>query len=249
MKYLIFSDESGSWHEEGYYIRSWIRITPTQYPQLQKEIIFAKYKNGGIKELKWDKFKKNSERFKTIFDVDFKIFVTITKTDHFKPQNYNIIKAIEEFPTSTGGPKLTGKIKNKIINSVKNELFLNYFEKTHIENSKDALLLDEKPEEYKYSIDTPQYLNREWEEIAKECGINNVEIIKKSEKCPGIELADIVCGCISGKIQNNKKAETIYTEFIKPKMLDMYTSKIPNPNLIFYNDFSEEEKKKLNIFR
>ncbi len=105
----------------------------------------------------------------------------------------------------------------------------------------------EDPNEYKYFVDNPQYKN--WKELAEECGIKNVEIIEKSEEYPGIELADIVCGCISDKIKSEKKAETAYVEFIKPRMLDMYSNKIPNPNLIFFKYFSEDEQKKLDIFR
>ncbi|MEA2087112.1 MAG: hypothetical protein U9O91_03335 [Candidatus Caldatribacteriota bacterium] len=47
----------------------------------------------------------------------------------------------------------------------------------------------ENPKEYKYIIDTPQYLDREWENIAKECGIQQIDIIKISANRPGIELA------------------------------------------------------------
>jgi hypothetical protein len=195
MKFLIFSDESGRWNMGKYYIRSWIRITPENYDLLRKEIIFSKYETG-VKELKWGKFKKNHARFKNIFSVDFDIFITISKPDHFQFREYNIITVIENLPISTGGRELTNKIKTKIINSVKNELFFNYFEKIHIENSKKTLLHEECPNNYKYIIDSPQYLDKEWENIAKECGIQQIEIIKISENIPGIELADVVSGCI-----------------------------------------------------
>jgi len=257
MKYLIFSDESGRWSsdEEEYYIRSWIRITQEQYDSLQKEVLFAKYKNNNLKELKWENFKRDiqhNKHYQSIFGPDFKIFVTISKPKVFWSINYRVITTLENLEESelTGDEKVRGNLKQKFINSARMVLFLNYYERQHIENSKFALLKEDVMD-YEYTVDTPQFLDREWKEVAKEAGIENVEIIKKSEKCPGIELADIVCGCISGKIQNNKEAKTIYTEFIKPKMLDMYmrTSKIANPNLIFINDFSEEEKKKLDIFR
>ena len=248
MKFLIFSDESGQWNMGKYYIRSWVRITPENYDLLRKEIIFSKYETG-VKELKWRKFKNNHVRFKNIFSVDFDIFITISKPDHFKSKEYNIITAIENLPISTGGQELTDKIKTKIINSVKNQLFLNYFEKIHIENSKKALLREEYPDKYKYIIDTPQCLDREWESIAKECGIQQIEIIKISENTPGIELADIVSGCIMGLLENVEDVELIYKEYLKSKMWDMMSQECPNPNLIFFPDFSSEEKIEMNIFR
>jgi len=248
MNFLIFSDESGRWNMGKYYIRSWTRITPENYDLLRKEIIFSKHETG-VKELKWRKFKNNHVRFKNIFSVDFDIFITISKPDHFQSKEYNIITAIENLPISTGGQKLTDKIKTKIINSVKNQLFLNYFEKIHIENSKKALLHEECPDKYKYIIDTPQFLDREWENIAKECGIQQIEIIKKSENIPGIELADIVSGCIMGLLENVEDVELIYKEYLKSKMWDMMSQECPNPNLIFFSDFNSEEKIEMNIFR
>jgi len=248
MKFLIFSDESGQWNMGKYYIRSWVRITPENYDLLRKEIIFSKHETE-VKELKWRKFKNNYVRFKNIFSVDFDIFITISKPEHFQSKEYNIITTIENLPISTGGQELTDKIKTKIINSVKNQLFLNYFEKIHIENSKKALLHEECPDKYKYIIDTPQCLDREWENIAKECGIQQIEIIKNSENIPGIELADIVSGCIMGLLENVGDVELIYKECLKSKMWDMMSQECPNPNLIFFPDFKSEEKNEMDIFR
>jgi hypothetical protein len=248
MKFLIFSDESGRWNTGKYYIRSWIRITPENYDLLRKEIIFSKHETG-VKELKWRKFKNNYVRFKNIFSVGFDIFITISKPDHFQSREYDIVTGIENLPNSTGGRELTYKIKTKITNSVKNQLFFNYFEKVHIENSRKALLHKESPNEYKYIIDTPQYLDREWENIAMECGIQQIEIIKISENIPGIELAGIVSGCIMDLLENKEGIKLIYKECIKPKMWNMMSQECPNPNFIFFPDFSSEEITEMNIFR
>jgi len=248
MKYLIFSDESGCWNEGKYYIRSWIRITPDNYNLLKKEIIFSKYETN-VKELKWERFKRNYDKFNNIFNVDFNIFITISKPSHFQLRNYKIITAIDNVPISTGGQELTGKIKRKIISSAKNELFFNYFEKIHIENSKKALLCEENANDYKYIIDSPQYLDKEWTNIAIECGIKQIEIIKISKNVPGIELADIVSGCIMDLLENVKGVKQIYKECIQSKMWNMISEECPNPNFIFFPDFSEEEIIEMNIFR
>jgi len=246
VEYLIFSDESGRWNKGEYYIRSWVRMTLEQYDLLRKEVLFAKTEKN-LKELKWKKFKNDYENFKHIFDVDFKAFITISKPKHFKAENYTIRHEIKEATIHTSDGKLTEKIKERIIYSVEHELFFNYYEKQHIENSVKALLPKKSPESYEYNVDNPQY--GEWKEIAKECGIKDVKIIKKSEASPGIELADVVCGCIRDMIKTDKKAKKIYTECIKPKMSSMGSRSCPNPNLIFHNNFTKEEKKELNIFR
>jgi hypothetical protein len=247
MKYLIFSDESGSWNSGNYYIRSWIKITPENYELLRKEVIFSKHETG-VKELKWQRFKSNYQKFKNIFNVDFTIFITVSKPTHFQNRNYSIVSAISSVSVSTGGQALTEKIKTKIINSAKNELFFNYFEKTHIENSRLALLGNENPDEYKYIIDTPQYLDKEWEEIAKDCEIEQIDVVKKSASDPGIEIADVVSGCIMSLLER-KGGDDIYNECVKPKMLNMSSRSFPNPNLIFYRDFTSTEKAEINIFR
>ena len=82
-----------------------------------------------------------------------------------------------------------------------------------------------------------------------ECEIEQVEIVKNSEKIPGIELADVVSGCILDFLGNKERAKCIYKEHIKNKMCNMLSQKCPNPNLIFFQDFCDEEKNELNIFR
>ncbi len=248
MKYLIFSDESGKWNEGDFYIRSWVRITPGNYDLLRKEVIFSKHETG-VKELKWEKFGKNIDKFKNIFSVDFSVFITITKPQHFQSRQYNIINAISAVPISTGGQLLTDKIKAKIVNSAKNELFFNYFEKVHIENSKNALVKNETPQEYKYMIDSPQYLSRGWGEIANDCNIEQIEITKISENNPGIEVADVVAGCIMDSLQNKGNARSVYDLFIKQKLCDRWSKEYPNPNLIFFKDFTKTERSQMNIFR
>jgi len=98
-------------------------------------------------------------------------------------------------------------------------------------------------------IDSPQCLNKNWREIANSAGVSKVEFIARSEDEPGIQLADIIAGCIQDMTRNNRKARRIYQQLIKDKMVDMYSEDYPNPNLIFYPTFTDREKRKLQIFR
>ncbi len=264
MKYFVFSDESGSWSDSNaeYYVRSWIKITEGQHCLLERKV--SHIKENGTKELKWDNFKRNvkrSDAYKDIFALDFTIFITISKTGTFLARQFKIIDTLENLQESdiTGGtklPQIKTALKSKIINSARMVLFLNYYERLHIENSIKALFQNQQElsafnkGDVEYKVDTPQFLDKEWEDVAKQCGIKNIELVKHSEKRPGIELADLVAGCVGDMIKGDANAKTIYDTYIKPKMTDMNSRDIPNPNLIFYEDFDDVEKKKIdNLFR
>jgi len=132
MKYLIFSDESGKWHGDEYYIRSWIRITKKEYSSLRKEFKILK---KGVKELKWKIFKNKYEKLKDIFNFDFKIFITISNPNHL--QRYIILKDINKvlenvltvvenslsINKAERKKELAEKIKLKVNNAVKESIF------------------------------------------------------------------------------------------------------------------------------
>lgn len=258
MNHLIFSDESGRWSEGNYYIRSWIRVSPKKYEFIRKEIVFIKH-NMSFNELKWKSVKRNAAKIKSniesLFGIEFDIFITISKPDHFKKKleddTYNILKALKDIPPeqSTGREHVSAAIKEKIINAAQHTLFFNYFEKQHIENSMKAFVNDIDNTLYKHIVDSPQCQDKDWEKIAEECGIVNLDIERKSEKVPGIELADSIAGCINEHLNNDEKASEFYSEYIKNKMIDMTSQNIPNPNLIFFEEFTTEEKAEANIFR
>ena len=258
MNYLIFSDESGRWNEGNYYIRSWIRISPEDYELISKEIVYIKYKKD-FPEVKWKAIINNIEKIRnnteSLFNIEFSLFVTISKPAHFKKRvaanRYIIIRTLKNLSPEqyTKKEDFTATIKEKIINTAQHTLFSNFVEKRHIENSKIALVNNIDNTEYEYRVDSPQCIHKDWEKIAKECGIVKLKIVKKSEEEPGIELADIIAGCINDHLNNKEKASEFYSEYIKKKMIDMTSRDMPNPNLIFIGDFSAEEKKETEIFR
>ena len=258
MDCLIFSDESGSWNEGDYYLRSWIKISPGNYKLLSKDSIFIKHETG-IKELKWKAVKNNIERIEdivaSVYSIDFAVFITMSIPRHFQDRltenKYTILRTLQAIrpEQSTGGEPVTETIKNKIISAAQHTIFYNLFEKQHIENARKALVQDIPSEGYQFILDTPQCLDKDWDKIAKECEIVNVKIERKSERVPGIELADIIAGCIHDYLRGDEQAGEFYRKYIKNKMLDMYSSTIPNPNLVFYKDFNSDETRKVGIFR
>ena len=50
-------------------------------------------------------------------------------------------------------------------------------------------------------------------------------------------------------LENVEVAKLIYKECMQSKMWNMVSQECPNPNLIFIQDYSEEEKIEMNIFR
>lgn len=246
----VFSDESGLWNSGDHYVRSWIKVESEDYLQLKKEVVFAKH-NTRVNELKYDKFSRNLREFESIFSVPFDIFITISVPEHFDSKSYTILQTLRDIPVSqsTGGDDLTDAIKEKIISSARNTLFFAYFERYHIMNSMRSLVENVDPQDFEYMVDSPQCLRKEWESIARECGIQNVKVVKRSYDCPGIELADVVAGCVSKKIQGDATACSIYETHIKNKMTDMTSRACPNPNLIFHGEFTDEQKDRLQIFR
>ncbi len=260
LEYLVFSDESGRWNDGDYYIRSWIKIARGGYNDLRKELIYLKHETG-IKEIKWDKVKKQlkniriRDTFKALRNIEYSVFISISIPSHFqeriKTNHYRILRTLEDIgpEKSTGGTEFSGTLKRKIISSARHTIFFHMYEKIHIENAIRALKGDDPRLSLRLIVDSPQCITRDWFDIAKECGHDYVSTEKESETNSGIEIADVIAGCLHECLRGDEPASTFYREYIKPKMEDMYSKSYPNPNMIFFKDFSEEEKKKINIFR
>ncbi len=241
----VFSDESGTWNDSEFYIRAWVKISKTEYKKLEKETESCLEEIGLQKELKWKIFKKHIEKIGNILKrIQFSIYITLSQPRVFKQRGFSIIKALESIPEwkYTGGTEDTKRLKNKIINSAWNTLFLNVYEKQHIKNSIAAFKCDIFPCDY--IVDSPQFLNKMWEEVAIECGIDgsNLKIIKDSGSCIGIQIADIISGCTSECLSRDERkrnqALQIFSQYFRAKMVSG-----SNPNLIFYSEFDKETKK------
>lgn len=240
---FVFSDESGSWHSGPFYVRSWVKVRTDEYERLKSEVARAK-SLADVRELKYDNFVGNERLFSPIFSLDFSVFVSLSVPNHFANRTYTILQTLLSIDVaqSTGGEQLTESIKNKVVNSAKNILFFVYFEKQHIRNSVTALVAGMNADEFEYRVDIPQCQPKEWEAIARECGVPNVKIVRRSEDYPGVELADVIAGCIYRKIRGDTIANQIYQRYIRSKMTDMASTTCPNPNLVFFQDFSETER-------
>jgi len=251
MKYLIFSDESGNWNSGDYYIRAWIKVNESDHDALCKEILFI---NNILKveELKWNGFKTNYKqldskgRLQGLVNLNYELFLTITDTSHFQNKKYNIYNALKgaqffgDLPESID----ENNLRKRLENTIKSEYFFSIYESQHIKNAKKALMRNSKAD-FDFIIDKPPYLG--WKELAKACGIKAE--VEDSKRCRGIQLADVICGCIKDFTKNNQEAGEIYRGCFKKHMINMYDKNMPNPNLVFIHDFKDREKRRLNIFR
>jgi len=234
--YYVFSDESGHWSQEGLYIRSWVGLSEETYIKLKAKISLFKEINGLKSELKYNE----NHDYSLFCNLDFDVYFTITFTEEFRSRSFQIINLLDEQDNSFFVIN-NRNIKERIINSVKNSLFLNIFEYHHLKN---ALLYFNQniPNNAKLLvIDTPQYQNRHWVDIFRELRPNNnfkLKIINKSENVDGIQFADILAGTLN-KILSNLSVNNIFERTIVSKFSfdnGPNNAFMNNPQIVMWKD-------------
>lgn len=252
IKIFIFSDESGSWHDENeIYVRSWVAISENEYEKLVNKIDEVSGAIGS-KELTWKSFAGNPKYFNQFENISFRIFITVSVAKDIKWGTKYILtrdfdKNIANFNFGELNDELRGYIKERVFRDIKNALFLNFYEKHHIENAKKGIEKVIKPTEYElvYRVDPPQISRDGWAKMLNSVSGKGVNIeFPKSERSQGIQFADVVAGCFRSllvKDSNLDKAcnffKTIKNSFIRGDADN------PNPNLIFYKEINDDIKK------
>lgn len=240
-RYYIFSDETGHWSDADYYIRSWLILSENDYFKLQSKVnLFKKIYN--IKnELKYH----IGHDYSFFEDLNFEIYYTITFANKFRETNFQIINQINQIEESSFQIN-NSDIRDKIINSVKSSIFFNIYEYHHLDNI--FRFLDEKytDKEITFFIDSPQYQNRDWKAMFNSFSSNHkLIIINNSEKCEGIQFADVLArnmNKILEKIQKdselNKFEIFLFRKFSQNNGLEK--PHLNNPNIIMW-DISHQE--------
>lgn len=257
IKFFIFSDEAGTWHGDSeVYVRSWIAITEDDYSKLVNKIGEI---NGslGSGELKWKTIAGNSKFFKEFRDISFRVYITVSSPCDIDWDNkYKILKNfttnINLFEFGTIGEDLSSIIKKKIHDDIKNVLFLNYYERFHIQNATKRIEQIIKPTDYEliYRIDPPQMSIDGWRDVLAKIS-NKKSEFPKSEKDYGIQFADIVAGCFRSlfiKDHRYNEAQLFFLE-IKDKLIKK-NSELPNPNIIFFKEANQSLRNNVaNIWK
>lgn len=250
IKFFIFSDESGSWHDErDIYVRSWIVITEEESNKLANKIDEVS-SFVGANELSWKVLSGNEKYFTYFSDLNFRVFVTVSSPKDINWNKYMITREfdsnIQNFNFGELSEDLRDYVKERIHKDIKNALFLHFYEKHHIENAKKGIERVIKPTEYDliYRVDPPQMSRDGWKKVLNTIGGGNINIeFPKSSRSQGIQFADMIAGCFRSmlsKDENYDKACGFFKNF-KNKLISKNTEN-PNPNLIFYNEINQELK-------
>lgn len=253
-KYIVFSDEAGSWHvtsDDNLYLRSWVVITESSYSSLQN----AMSEIAGFldcEELKWKTISghEGSKFLDRFNEIDFRIFITLTDPKDIDWDNkYNLTRNFEQnigkFHFGSMSKEVVDAVKKKIFDDLKYVIFLNYYERAHIENASKRIEQVIKPDDYEleYKIDPPQSNKRDWEGILSKITDKNLEF-PRSEKEFGIQFADIIAGAFKSLIKKDKNYDAAKTLFINNKSKIISRDKaLPNPNIIFWPESNNEIKK------
>ncbi|MFA5518247.1 MAG: hypothetical protein WDA74_03240 [Spirochaetota bacterium] len=196
---FVFSDETGHWNEEEYYIRSWIVLTEEDYFILKDKMELCKKINNVRGEIKFG----DGHDYSLFEDLNFEAYFTLTFCNDFKTRNFNLINQINGQDESS--LNINGRnIKEKILNTLKNSLFLNIYEFFHIKNTLLFIKSKFPDKKFIFLIDSPQCQNNDWKDIFQEVNDNNfkLKIINRSEDEIGIQFADIIAGNIKKILRN-----------------------------------------------
>lgn len=256
IKFFIFSDETGSWHDcthENIYLRSWVAITESNYLKLKNKIQeISSFLD--CRELRWRTLSgPNGKRYLSEFEeIDFRIYITISiPSDIDWSGKYHLTKnfneGIEKFDFGKIDVKLKNALKKKIFDDIKYLMFLNYYERVHISNATKRIEQAIAPDDYEliYRIDPPQSNKRDWSEVLATITDKKLEF-PKSEKDEGIQFADIVAGMFRSLVMKDEKYNQAKAFFKNNKSKFFSKDKLlPNPNLIFWQEVNDEVKKNI----
>src|SRR3989344_5104843 len=223
IKFFIFSDESGSWHDErDIYVRSWIVITEKESNKLANKVDeVASF--IGANELSWKILSGNENYFSYFNDLSFRVFITVSSPKDIDWDKYMITRefdsSIENSNFGEISDDLRDYVKERIFKDIKNALFLHFYEKYHIENAKKGIERVIKSTEYDliYRVDPPQMSKDGWKKVLHSIGGANINIeFPKSSRSRGIQFADMIAGCLRSMLSkdvNFNKACNFFKNF------------------------------------
>jgi hypothetical protein len=221
-KYFIFSDESGSWSNPkcGFYIRSWIKISEERYLYLkglwQQKKLPSPTKSSLI---------KNSNGISKIFNQEkFEVIFTITKLNEFYLRKWGVRDSVSLALSQLENTLLRAyekKIPLKLKVALNQILFLNVYERFHIENAMDYLRT-RNGFDYEFLINKPQFSEDDYLEIFDDIKnrkeINaKISFIKNNENELGICFTDAICSIFSDALIGNKNSIFYLKNNILPK--------------------------------
>ena len=187
----IFSDESGSYGDSSYYVRSFIFLE--DFKELKK--INEAKKDRGIDIENELKARDNLcsegsfDFWKDIFlTIDFKFIIVFTKRDTFRTDDYNIRKGLE-FLLDQYSHEINADERKKMLTRLDIYLFQKKFEPFYFRIAKD---IDDTYYNSQSKWYCDEFSGNILEGFVRELGINIFQV--KSKDCLGVQLADMVAG-------------------------------------------------------
>jgi len=192
--YIVYSDESGHWNEDGFYIRSWVIISSTNEDTIKGKINTFKSENQITNELKFNR----NHNYDNLINFDFNTYFTLTINEQFKSRTFSLMNYIQSGEDSLF--QINGKcLKNAILRTIEHTAFLNIYEYHHMFNFLEYLQKEFSNKSFKFYIDNPQCRDKDWIKLfnglKEEMNLNlELKIIKKSQNNDGIQFADVIVG-------------------------------------------------------
>jgi len=250
---IIFSDESGTWSEGPYYVRSWISWNIESYIQIEKK--YTEKLNRKKCLLKWEnkrlKSSLDKDSLNEIFQSIDKMFFTFTIIEEFKERRLRVREDINQLLKNH--PGLEGKrYKKYLIHNVENAVnktyFLYLYENVHFKSFFDRLYAGSM---YTLILDDPSQLDpKQHKKILLESPFlrdKSVVLGKDdSDLCLGLQVADCFAGMINDFLKNAGEESEKWLSKYKNKFFDSTSI-----NKIMWHgngDYQLKEIKRINNF-
>jgi hypothetical protein len=226
---IVFSDESGSWAESQYYVRSWIFWNIDDYIEIENKYIEKINRHKSL--LSWENKHLKTELEQNDQDEIFgkidKVYITFTIIKEFKEKKLKVREDVLNLLSSH--PSLKGKsyeeyLINNVSKAVNKTLFLYLYESIHFRSFLDKL---DSSSYYFLILDEPSQLDPKhhqkiWKESAFHLDRKIKLIISKndSELSLGLQIADCFAGAINDFLLNRGNHAENFLRKYKSKFFD-----------------------------
>lgn len=226
-KYFVFSDESGHWtnKKHKFYVRCWLKIDNERYLYLT-----GLWRQKKLPNITHSSLLKNSCKISDYLEKEnFEFFFSITKLNEFYERKWSIRDSVAlalsqlENQLSKAYEK---KIPHKLEIALNQVLFLNVYEKFHLENAIESFNLRNEYF-YEFRLNKPQFTENDYleifDEIKNKFNIKaNLSFVKNNENELGICFTDALSSMFKESLETENmtiKNENIIN-FLKNKILN-----------------------------
>jgi len=185
-------------------------------------------------------------------DLNFEVYFTVTFCDDFKLRDFDLITRLNSQDDNLFLVNMRG-IKDKIINTIKNSIFLNIYEYYHLKNAMDFIKEKFADKKILLFVDSPQCQDRHWKELFSEITCSfKPNIVHNSEDIAGIQFADVLAGTMENILEKVDKNSNL-NSFEKKVVLNFSQGNgkidkifLNNPQIVMWDEKYEPLVMKIN---